>query len=103
MPFLFLAVVSATAALTAPSYHNVTTPQGQWLRIAIIVGGAIFFVLSMARFAALSRNELILEKRLHSPSFFARNREDFGKYAITAVIGGVVGMFFEWLISHFSK
>jgi len=44
-----------------------------------------------------------LETKLDSPSFFAKNREDFAKHAVTAGIGGTIGLFFGWLLGHFLK
>ena len=48
-------------------------------------------------------NRITLEKRANSPSFWARNREDFAKHAVTSImtlaLGGIIG----WLIGHFHR
>jgi hypothetical protein len=41
--------------------------------------------------------------KLNSRSFFAGNREDFAKHAVTATISGIIGAIFGWLVGHFLK
>jgi hypothetical protein len=48
-------------------------------------------------------HSLTLDTRLESPSFFAKNREEFGKQAVTATIGGLVGGAIGYLFGHYLK
>jgi hypothetical protein len=48
-------------------------------------------------------HSLILDTRLESPSFFAKNREEFGKQAVTATISGLVGGAIGYLFGHYLK
>jgi hypothetical protein len=63
--------------------------------VACLVFSAVSFSFGIAN----AQNKLRLETKLNSPSFFVRNREEFGKHAVTAFIGGIVG----WLVGHFLK
>ena len=49
------------------------------------------------------RHYLSLDTRLESPSFFAKNREEFGKQAVTATISGLVGGLIGYLFGHYLK
>jgi hypothetical protein len=66
----------------------------------------LMFVISISA-ATHVRNYLNLETRRDSPSFFKKYREDFAKHGITsvitAVVSGIVGLFFGWLLGHFGK
>jgi hypothetical protein len=48
-------------------------------------------------------NRITLEKRVNSPSFWLRNREDFAKHAITSIMSLALGGIAGWLIGHFHK
>ena len=78
--------------------------QGQPFRevSGIIVCFAISIV-SLVFGIANSRNYLILDTKLNSPSFVVRNREEFAKYVVIALISGAVSFFFGWLLGHLSK
>jgi hypothetical protein len=58
---------------------------------------------SEASRCGIDRNQLLLETKLNSRSFFARNREDFAKHAVTAAISGIVGGIVGWFVGHFLK
>jgi hypothetical protein len=46
---------------------------------------------------------LTLDTRLESPSFFAKNREEFGKQAVIATISGLIGGAIGYLFGHYLK
>jgi len=62
--------------------------------IASLIGALIFLLGSIN-----SSSHLSLKTKRDSPSFFAKNREDFAKQGIIAIISGLVG----WLLGHFLK
>ncbi|HEV2728436.1 MAG TPA: hypothetical protein VGV15_00260 [Terriglobales bacterium] len=45
-------------------------------------------------------HSLILDTKLESPSFFAKNREEFGEQAVTATISGLIGVVIGYLFGH---
>ena len=59
---------------------------------------AVGFAVSLGTGLSV-RNSLSLEYKRNSPSFFVRNREEFAKHGVTALIGSIVG----WLVGHFLK
>ncbi|SRR6266851_1831273 len=63
----------------------------------VVVIVCLFFRL------AINRNHLLLETKLNSRSFFARNREDFAKHAVTAAISVIVGGIIGWFARYFLK
>lgn len=48
-------------------------------------------------------HSLTLDTRLESPSFFAKNREEFGKQAVTATISGLIGAAIGYLFGHYLR
>ena len=64
---------------------------------------AFVFTVSLCLGVGIDRNQLLLETKLNSRSFFARNREDFAKHAVTAAISGIVGGIVGWFVGHFLK
>jgi hypothetical protein len=74
--------------------------QGQRFQVNAGIVICILFSIVFVCFGIVnSQNCLLLETKLNSPSFFARNREDFAKQGIIAAIGGLVG----WLLGHFLR
>jgi membrane protein YqaA with SNARE-associated domain len=63
----------------------------------------IVAVVSMILGVAYSQNHLILETKLNSPSFLAKNREEFAKHTVTAGIGSVIGGVIGYCIGRFLK
>jgi hypothetical protein len=64
-------------------------------RTYFVVIGACLFLTTLALISAaakVSGNFLCLESEVNSPSFFERNKEEFAKQAVIAVIGGIVGL-----------
>jgi hypothetical protein len=71
-----------------------------------LLASILTFAISVSA-ATHVRNYLSLETRRDSPSFFMKYREDFAKHGITsvitAVVSGIVGLFFGWLLGRFGK
>ena len=63
-----------------------------------VVISAFVFAISFA-LGNSPGNYLTLATKRNSESFFVRNREDFAKYAVTAIIGGLIG----GAITHYLK
>jgi hypothetical protein len=75
--------------------------MGGSLPPVLIVSGVIDFV-----FILIWSNRghyLTLDTRLESPPFFQKYREEFGKQAVTAIISGLIGTVFGYLLGHFLK
>jgi len=105
IPFLISAIVFLISALVFDTFHNLGTfAAGQPHHIS--AGLVICIVLSLVCGVfgvVINGNNILLESRLNSPSFFVRNREDFARHAVTAAISGIIGLIFGWFVGHFLK
>ena len=69
-----------------------------------VTGLLVAFLLFMFVLVRSNRGHfLTLDTKLESPSFFAKNREEFGKQTVTATISGIVGGVIGYLFGHFLK
>jgi len=60
------------------------------------------FVVSLV-YGTFSSNYVSLESRRDSASFFVRNREEFAKHTVTAIISSVIGGLVGYLIGHYLR
>jgi hypothetical protein len=93
-----IAGLAGAFALTARGIASAVEGRGFHITPAIVILIA-FTIVCVILGIANSQNQLSLETRLNSPSFWARNRDDFAKQAITSLISGLLG----WLVGHFMK
>lgn len=49
------------------------------------------------------RHFVTLDTRLESPSFFAKNREEFGKHAVITAISSIISGVLGYLLGHYLK
>jgi hypothetical protein len=102
-PFLIVSVVGMVLTLylglQGVTKHDPSVTPGlgiTWLFTAI-------FLLTFVLIRSNRSHSLTLDTRLESPSFFAKNREEFGKQAVTAAISGVIGGVIGYLFGHYFK
>jgi hypothetical protein len=100
MPYLLISILSLIGIVIF-AFMNGQELNGQivlhgpsWLFIGLIVLLVVSLIISGS-----IQNAISLETKLNSPSFLERNREEFARHAVTAIISALVG----WLVAHFSK
>jgi hypothetical protein len=71
------------------------------LSLAGMVLSAVLFIIVLIW--SNRSHYLTLDTKLESPSFFAKNREEFGKQAVTATISGLIGGAIGYLFGHYLK
>lgn len=102
--FVVLAFVGLGLACLLTAHAVVIALSGRGFHVTpAIVACMIFAVLFVILGVANSLNRLTLETRLNSPSLFRKYREEFAKHTIMALISGVIGLIFGWLLGHFLK
>lgn len=94
-PVFFIIGVFVVAGLFSLGVQGIKTSRGLPI-VWIALGG---FVLISILFLSNRSHYLTLDTRRESPSFFQKYKEEFGKQAVTAVIGGVIG----YLFGHFLR
>lgn len=96
MSFVIPAIVAAAGSIVFFGLDYEVFKNGQIsLRFLICLLAAVGFMAASTQVS----NQLRLETKLNSPSFWARNKEAFATHAVTSIISGFVG----WLIGHFLK
>jgi hypothetical protein len=99
-------VVSFISLFLALSRYGVVVEQGQDKIRASAIPWFILGLLLLVGLAKLAfgvKNYLSLETKRNSGSFFMRNREEFGKHAVTAAISAVVGAVIGYLVAYVKK
>jgi hypothetical protein len=105
-PLLFLipAVTVLVGLGLTIVYAVVSKLQGQQVHIASAVLVCVILSLLAVFLGVVNRrNYLRLETKRNSASFLARNQEEFAKHAVTALISGLIGLFFGWLLGRVGK
>jgi len=99
--FVVLAIATLVGLVLFVSHSRVGLPPDiliPWSAaipvFSLVTAFVVFLILAIN-----IGNHLTLETRLNSPSFWAKNREEFVKHAITATISLVLGL----LAGHFLK
>ncbi len=94
IPFLLLAIAAFVCFFLFGAQEGRLGLHPPWRSLisAVVLVGSIIPALKID-------NELSLDTAVNSPSFWNRNKEDFAKYLVTAIIGGIVGA----LITHLWK
>jgi hypothetical protein len=70
----------------------------------VLLGCLFLATLALISAAAkVSGNFLILESEVNSPSFFARNREDFSKHLVNTLMSVILGGIVGYLIGRLGK
>lgn len=99
--FLMVSVVAFFCAAVLQARYAVATGDSSRVTFGFL---ACFFAGIGAMVPALYfRDYLVLDRRIDSPTFFMRNREEFGRHAVTATISGIVGVLIGWLVGHYAR
>ncbi len=99
--FIVFAIVAFSGLLLFVSRNHEgdrLTPLG----FAILLAGVLISFGSLL-VACTIGNNLTLETRLDSPSFWAKHQDAFATHVVTATISAVVGGVVGWLVGHFLK
>jgi hypothetical protein len=101
-PFLLIAVFAFMGFFISAIRHLFVPMSPPFFPLMFAVGTLICII------PALKVDNLItLDKRADCPSFWSRNKEEFGKHtimaAISALFGLIVGLVAGWLVGHASK
>ena len=95
VPFLMIAIVALVCVIAfGISDYKAGSQHLAWNTLL----SALALAASMIPALKIS-NKLSLDTRRNSPSFWERNKEDFAKYLVTAIIGGIIGA----IIAHLWK
>jgi hypothetical protein len=87
-------------------HYSVTDSQGQFKMTPRSLIGFLIGFLFIILFVGLTvggMNYVTLEKRRDAPSFFARNKEEFAKQAVTASISTIIGAIIGFIVGHYLK
>jgi hypothetical protein len=100
-PFLIVSIIAMVLTLLL-GFQGLADPSVT-PALGIVWLFAAFLLLLFILIWSNRGHSLSLDTRLESPSFFARNREEFGKQAVTAAISGVIGGVIGYLFGHYLK
>jgi len=96
-PFLVLAFIVLAGALLSIARRPPFPPQSgslTWTELICVVAAPLIFV-----WAVKVDNLIVLDRRVDSPSFWARNKDAFATHAVTATISAIIG----WVFGHFLR
>lgn len=104
--YLVGAILSLMGTFWVALHYSMPDSQGQpkmtfQSLIGFLIG--VLFVVLFVGLTVSGMNYLTLEKRRDAPSFFARNKEEFAKQAVTATIGTIIGAIIGFIVGHYLK
>jgi len=100
-PFLILAVTVLAGAFLSIARRPPPPPRSgglTWTELICVVAAPLIFV-----WAVKVDNLIVLDRRVDSPSFLARNKDAFATHAVTATISALIGAIIGWIFGHFLR
>jgi hypothetical protein len=102
--FLIVAAIAVIGAFVSVFLLMELSREGRSSNaIAVVLGICLVTFLLSLLLGSARGNALSLETRAVSSSFFVRNREEFGKQAVSHTIGVVIGGLVGYFLGHFLK
>jgi hypothetical protein len=99
-PAMILLTLMALLAATSPKWW-----PSAFRTHFVVVGGCLSLttLAFISATAKVSGNCLSLESETNSPSFFARNREDFARHFVTSLMSAIIGGIVGFLVGRLGK
>ena len=99
--YLALSLLVFAAAIARVIYVSEVFKQPNTIPLSSLAGLLAAVALFIA--SVRKKNQISLETRANSLSFFAKNRDDFLKHIINTVISGLLGAVIGYVIGHLAK
>ena len=98
-PLLVLAFTVLAGAFLSIARRTPPPAVGlTWTELICAVAAPLIFVRAIK-----VDNLIVLDRRVDSPSFLARNKDAFATHAVTATISALIGAIIGWFFGHFLK